>query len=111
EDFGEISATKGATDVNLSAFTAAKKRSPWIIALMFFGMITGGVIGRVEDTLEFVALLDVCILLFLCSCWHVGCPSLAVSVRVLALGTIEKWSFFRMIRREFSTGALIGYYV
>src|SRR5699024_5652976 len=35
EDFGEISATKGATDINLSAFTAAKKRSPWIIALMF----------------------------------------------------------------------------
>src|SRR5699024_3841454 len=41
EDFGEISATKGATDINLSAFTAAKKRSPWIIALMFFGLITG----------------------------------------------------------------------
>src|SRR5690625_7498444 len=48
EDFGEISATKGATDINLSAFTAAKKRSPWIITLMFFGLITGGVIGQLD---------------------------------------------------------------
>src|SRR5699024_7065738 len=108
EDFGEISATKGATDVNLSAFTAAKKRSPWIIALMFFGMITGGVIGRFEDTLESVVLLAVFIPMIMDSGGNVGTQSLAVSVRGLALGTIEKGSFFRMIRREFSTGALIG---
>lgn len=108
EDFGEISATKGATDVNLSAFTAAKKRSPWIIALMFFGMITGGVIGRFEDTLESVVLLAAFIPMIMDSGGNVGTQSLAVSVRGLALGTIEKGSFFRMIRREFSTGALIG---
>lgn len=109
EDFGEISATKGATDVNLSAFTAAKKRSPWIIALMFFGMITGGVIGRFEDTLESVVLLAAFIPMIMDSGGNVGTQSLAVSVRGLALGTIEKGSFFQMIRREFSTGALIGF--
>src|SRR5699024_6879290 len=59
EDFGEISATKGATDVNLDAFSAAKKRSPWIITLMFFGLITGSVIGQFEETLESVVLLAV----------------------------------------------------
>src|SRR5690625_3070034 len=105
---GEISATKGATDINLSAFTAASKRSPWIIALMFFGLITGGVIGQFEETLESVVLLAAFIPMIMDSGGNVGTQSLAVSVRGLALGTIEKNSFWRMVRREFTTGAMIG---
>src|SRR5690625_4307457 len=98
EDFGEISATKGATDINLSAFTAARKRSPWIIALMFFGLITGGVIGQFEETLESVVLLAAFIPMIMDSGGNVGTQSLAVSVRGLALGTIEKNSFWRMVK-------------
>lgn len=109
EDFGELSATKGATDVNLTAFTAAKKRSPWIIALMFFGLITGGVIGRFEDTLESVVLLAAFIPMIMDSGGNVGTQSLAVSVRGLALGTIEKNGFWRMVKKEFATGAMIGF--
>lgn len=108
EDFGEISATKGATDINLSAFQAARKRSPWIIILMFFGLITGGVIGQFEDVLESVVLLAAFIPMIMDSGGNVGTQSLGVSVRGLALGTIEKNSFWRMIRREFMTGAMIG---
>ncbi|MUV37236.1 Magnesium transporter MgtE [Lentibacillus sp. JNUCC-1] len=108
EDFGEISATKGATDLQLSAFTAAKKRTPWIITLMFFGLITAGVIGRFEDTLEQIVLLAVFIPMIMDSAGNVGTQSLAVSVRGLALGTVEHGKFWRMIRREFSTGFLIG---
>ena len=109
EDFGEISAAKGATDVNISAFTAAKKRAPWIVALMFLGLITGGVIGQFEDTLEAVVLLAAFIPMIMDSGGNVGTQSLAVSVRGLALGNIEKNSIWRMVRRELSTGAMIGF--
>lgn len=108
EDFGEISAVKGATDLTLSPFTAAKKRAPWIIILMFFGLITGGVIGRFEETLEAVVVLAVFIPMIMGSAGNIGTQSLAVSVRGLALETIEKGSFLKMVRREFSTGFLIG---
>jgi len=108
EDFGEISATKGATDINLSAFTAAKKRSPWILTLMFFGLITAGVIGQFEETLEQVVLLAAFVPMIMDSAGNVGTQSLTVAVRGLALGTIEKSNIWRMIRREFSTGVLIG---
>lgn len=108
EDFGEISAAKGATDINLSSFTVAKMRSPWIITLMFFGLITGGIIGRFEATLEAVVLLAAFIPMIMDSAGNVGTQSLAVSVRGLALGTIEKGSYGKIIRREFGTGALIG---
>src|SRR5699024_12775712 len=40
---------------------------------------------------------------------NVGTQSLAVSVRGLALGTLEKGGFWRMIRRELSAGFLLGF--
>mgnify|MGYP005750553535 CR=1 FL=1 len=52
EDFGEMAAARGSLDANVSSFSAAKKRSPWIIMLMFLGMVTAGVIGGFEETLE-----------------------------------------------------------
>src|SRR5699024_7428506 len=84
-----------------------KKRSPWIIGLMFFGMIKGGVIGRVEDTLESVVLLAAFIPMSMDSGGNVGNQSLAVSVRCIELGTSGTGRFIRMICREFSSGALI----
>lgn len=108
EDFGEISATKGATNLDLSGFVTAKKRAPWIIALMFFGLITAEVIGQFEETLEAIVLLAVFIPMIMDSAGNVGTQSLAVAVRGLALGTIEKGGFWRMIRRELSAGVMLG---
>src|SRR5690625_3763755 len=108
EDFGEISATKGATDLTLSSFTAARKRAPWIIILMFFRLVTGGVIGQFEETLESVVVFAVFIPMIMGSAGNIGTQSLAVAVRGLALETIEEGGFRKMIRREFSTGFIIG---
>lgn len=108
EDFGEISATKGATDLNLSGFVTALKRSPWILALMFFGLITASVIGRFEETLESIVLLAVFMPLIMDSAGNVGTQSLAVAVRGLALGNVQKGGFWRMIRRELSAGIILG---
>lgn len=108
EDFGEISATKGATDINIGSFEAAKKRAPWIVLLMILGLITGGVIDRFEESLESVVLLAFFIPMIMDSGGNVGTQSLAVSVRGLALGNVKKNNLWRMIGREFSTGALLG---
>lgn len=108
EDFGEFTATKGATDVNMSSFSAAKKRSPWIIMLMFFGLITAGVIGQFEETLEEIVLLAVFIPLIMDSAGNTGTQSLAVMVRSLATGTFEKKGLMHTIKREFGTGIMLG---
>lgn len=108
EDLGEISAAKGATDVNVSSFTAAKKRAPWIVLLMFFGLITAEIIGQFEETLEQIVLLAAFIPLIMDSAGNTGTQSLAVAVRGLALGTIHKKSIGKMIKREFGTGVMLG---
>ncbi|WP_059106104.1 magnesium transporter [Shouchella shacheensis] len=108
EDLGEFSASRGATDVNVTAFTAARKRAPWIILLMFFGLITAEVIGQFEETLEAIVLLAAFIPLIMDSAGNTGTQSLAVAVRGLALGTINKKGVGKMIRREFGTGVMLG---
>ncbi|MFC0472411.1 magnesium transporter [Halalkalibacter kiskunsagensis] len=108
EDLGEFTASRGATDVNVSAFTAAKKRAPWIVLLMFFGLITAGVIDQFEETLSQIVLLAAFIPLLMGSAGNAGTQSLAVVVRGLALGTLEKKGLARTLLREFSTGMMIG---
>ncbi|WP_018921569.1 magnesium transporter [Salsuginibacillus kocurii] len=108
EDLGEFTAARGATDVNVTAFDAAKKRAPWIIMLMFFGMITAGVIGQFEETLEQIVILSAFIPLIMDSAGNTGTQSLAVVVRGLALGTLEKKGLGKTLARELGTGMMIG---
>ncbi|QDI90982.1 magnesium transporter [Salicibibacter halophilus] len=109
EDLAEFATTRGTTDVNLSAFTAAKRRAPWIILLMFLGMITAGIIGQFEETLEQVVLLSAFIPMLMGSAGNVGTQSLAVVVRSLALGNYEKKGLLWALIRELGTGLVIGF--
>ncbi|GAA0460210.1 magnesium transporter [Alkalibacillus silvisoli] len=108
EDFGEISAVRGATGTDVTAWDAAKKRAPWIIMLMFLGLITAEVIGQFEETLETIVILAAFIPLIMDSAGNTGTQSLAVMVRNLAIGTFDKRNVWRVLRREFLTGIMIG---
>lgn len=108
EDFGELTAARGSLDVNISSFKAARKRAPWIIMLMFLGLITAEVIGQFEETLEAVILLAVFIPLIMDSAGNTGTQALAVVVRGLALGNFERSSVGKMLKREFGTGVMLG---
>ncbi|WP_188207184.1 magnesium transporter [Alkalibacillus aidingensis] len=108
EDIGEISAVRGATGTDVTAFEAAKKRAPWIIMLMFLGLITAEVIGQFEETLEAIVILAAFIPLIMDSAGNTGTQSLAVMVRNLAIGTFDKKNVWRVIRRELMTGMMIG---
>src|SRR5699024_425782 len=82
--------------------------SPWIVLLMFLGLITASVINSYEETLEQVLLLGIFIPMIMDSAGNVGTQSLTVSVRGLSLGTLHQGNLWRMVRRELSTGFLMG---
>lgn len=108
EDFEDISAASGSTDIDLTGIETAKKRAPWIVTLTFLGLLTGGVIGYFEETLESVVLLSVFIPMIMDSAGNVGTQSLTVAVRGLALGNIKRDGFIRLIKRELSAGFYLG---
>ncbi|ALA52100.1 magnesium transporter [Shouchella clausii] len=108
EDFGEFTASRGATDLSLTAFTAAKKRAPWLILLMFFGLITANIIGQFEQTLEQVVLLAAFMPMLMGTAGNTGTQSLAVAVRGIATGSFERGGVMKTVKRELGTGIMLG---
>ncbi|WP_368504166.1 magnesium transporter [Alkalihalophilus sp. As8PL] len=108
EDLGEFAAVKGALDLDVTSFTATKKRLPWLILLLFIGMFTAGLIGSFEATLAEVAMLAVFIPLIADMAGNTGTQSLAVVVRGLALDKFDRKAVFRLIKREAATGLMMG---
>ncbi|GAF11860.1 Mg/Co/Ni transporter MgtE [Bacillus sp. JCM 19046] len=108
EDFDEFSASRGATDLSLTAYTAAKKRAPWLIILMFFGLVTANIIGIFENTLEQVVLLAAFMPLIMGTAGNTGTQSLAVAVRGLATGSFERGGVWKTVKRELGTGVMLG---
>lgn len=101
----------GLTDVDAAyknPISASKKRLPWLVILLFLGMLTASLIGRFESTLEQVAILAVFIPLIAGMAGNTGTQSLAVVIRRLATGDIEGESRWRMISREAGTGVITG---
>ncbi|SHG30644.1 magnesium transporter [Ornithinibacillus halophilus] len=93
-------------DVN--AFASAKKRLPWLIILLFLGLLTASLIGRFEDTLDQVAILAIFIPLIAGMAGNTGTQALAVAVRGLATGEFGTEGKLKLILREAGTGLITG---
>ena len=57
EDIEKLSASGKAIDFNTPPLTAATRRLPWLILLLFIGLVSGSIISGFEDTLEQVVAL------------------------------------------------------
>lgn len=112
EDFNEFAAIKRSDDdrkAKVTPFSTAKSRTPWIVILLFLGMITGGLIGAFEETLESVVLLAAFIPMIMDTAGNVGTQSLAVAVRNLTIDDDrDKDSFFQTVKNELGAGMLMG---
>ncbi|MBU9723218.1 MULTISPECIES: magnesium transporter [Bacillaceae] len=108
EDIGQFAAVKGALDLNVGAWTATKKRLPWLILLLFIGMLTAGLIGSFEGMLAEVAILAIFIPLIADMAGNTGTQSLAIVVRGLALEKFQRTEIVRLLKREAATGLIMG---
>lgn len=107
ENIGKLSAVQDI-DFEMDAFSASKKRLPWLILLLFVGMITAGIIGYFEDTLSKVMILAAFIPLMADMAGNSGTQSLAVVVRALAMGKLEGQNVQNLLKREAIAGLIMG---
>ena len=108
DDYSKLAGLSDVDDVESSPFKAAKKRLPWLIMLLFLGMITATLMGQFEATLDKVALLALFIPLISGTSGNSGTQALAVAVRGIATGEIGGKSKFKMLLREVLTGLITG---
>ncbi|WP_368654576.1 magnesium transporter [Ornithinibacillus sp. 4-3] len=108
DDYSKLAAISDVQKPDDSAIVAAKKRLPWLIILLFLGMLTASLIGQFEETLEQVALLAIFIPLIAGMAGNTGTQSLAVAVRGLATGDFGQQGKLKLLLREATTGLITG---
>jgi magnesium transporter len=108
EDIEKLSATGKSIDFETKTLVAAARRLPWLILLLFIGVVSGRIISSFEDTLKQVVALAFFMPMIAGMTGNTGTQSLAVVVRGLISYDIDKGVITRLITRELGVGITIG---
>ncbi len=107
DDYSKLAGLSDVDNADRSPFGAAKKRLPWLVILLFLGMVTASLINRFEAALDQKAILAIFIPLIGGMAGNSGTQALAIAVRSIATGGLDerKW---KIIWREAGTGFITG---
>lgn len=108
DDYSKLAAVSDIDITATSPFKAAKMRLPWLIILLFLGMITASLIGSFEETLKQAPIVAIFIPLIAGMAGNAGTQSLAVAVRGIAMGNYGKEAHLKFMFREITTGVFVG---
>lgn len=102
---GEV---QGVKILDASVLSIARKRVPWLLICLVGGLLSGGVIGVFEATLQSIVILAIFIPVIMDMGGNVGTQSSTIFVRGLATGEIENEDVWRYLLREVKVGILMG---
>lgn len=108
DDYSKLAGISDIDDIDAGPLKSAKKRLPWLIMLLFLGMLTASLMAQFEETLDKVALLALFIPLISGTAGNSGTQALAIAVRGIATGEINEKSKMKMLFREMVTGIITG---
>lgn len=109
EDFSKLAGMSETERPKDNAFISAKKRLPWLVILLFMGMVTASLIGQFEETLNQVAVLAIFIPLIAGMAGNTGTQALAVAIRGITTGDYTEEGKVKIILREAGTGVITGF--
>jgi len=108
EDIEKLSASGKAIDFDTGPFAASFRRLPWLVMLLFIGLISGNIISRFEEMLRKVVSLAFFMPMIAGMTGNTGTQSLAVVVRGLVSHDIDRRTIVRLLARESGVGMIIG---
>lgn len=108
EDIEKLSASGKSIDFETKSVVAAYRRLPWLILLLFIGILSGSIISGFERTLEQAVALAFFMPMISGMTGNTGTQSLAVVVRGLIYNDINKQVVTKLILRELGVGLMIG---
>ena len=112
DDYAKLAAMTSEVEPNETLFESMKKRVPWLVALLFMGLLVSAVVGVFEGVVEALPMIVSFQSLILGMAGNVGTQSLAVTVR--ALGNEETnlktqlLTIFKEIRVALLNGVALG---
>ena len=88
EDYAKLAGLTDEEDLRETTKESMKKRLPWLIILLFLGMGVSSVVGAFEAVVAVLPIVMCFQSLILDMAGNVGTQSLAVTIRVLMLGSL-----------------------
>ena len=112
EDYAKLAGLTAEEDLKETTKESMKKRLPWLIVLLFLGMVVSSVVGIFETVVAVIPIVICFQSLILDMAGNVGTQSLAVTIRVLMdenLTTSQKVGLVvKEMRVGFSNGLFLG---
>lgn len=108
EDYAKLAGLSNEEDIEEPLFKSIKKRIPWLIALLFLGLIVSSVVGAFEQVVSSLTLIVCFQSLILDMGGNVGTQSLGVTIRVLMDEQVDGKTKFKLILKECSVGLANG---
>lgn len=112
DDYAKLAGLTAEEDLQEPLRESIKKRMPWLIALLFLGLLVSSVVGIFEKVVAELTLIVCFQSLILDMAGNVGTQSLAVTIRVLMDEDISGKEKFQLIAKEmkigFCNGTILG---
>ena len=108
EDMLKMAGTGDLDITSRSIFRNTRARLPWLLASFGGGLLAVYVIGIFEAQLQQIAALAAFIPIIMGMGGNIGTQSSTIIVRSIAIGEVNLKDTWRVLWREFSTGALLG---
>lgn len=109
EDISRFSgAGKESISIHTGVFRSAFKRLPWLVGLLFIGMISASILSIFSETIDQVVALAFFMPMIAGMTGNTGTQSLAVVIRGLATQDLERKEILRLVRREFGVALMMG---
>ena len=108
EDYAKLAGLTAEEDLEETTFQSMKKRLPWLIILLFLGMVVSSVVGIFEAVVAVIPIVMCFQSLILDMAGNVGTQSLAVTIRVLMDENLDGKQKLGLVFKEARVGMCNG---
>ena len=111
EDYAKLAGLTAEEDLNEKLTESVKKRLPWLIILLFLGMVVSSVVGAFESVVAVIPIVMCFQSLILDMAGNVGTQSLAVTIRVLMDEELTAKQKLMLVVKEMKIGFVNGLFL
>ena len=108
DDYAKLGGLTSEEDLNEGVFQSVKKRLPWLVALLFLGMLVSSVVGAFESVVAVLPIVICFQSMVLDMAGNVGTQSLAVTIRVLVDENLTTSKKLHLLFKEMQVGLVNG---
>ena len=108
DDYAKLGGLTSEEDLNEGVFQSVKKRLPWLVALLFLGMLVSSVVGAFESVVAGLPIVICFQSMVLDMAGNVGTQSLAVTIRVLVDENLTTSKKLHLLFKEMRVGLVNG---